>query len=207
MKLTCYRLLTHGETLQPGDEVKMIGGAGWAEIRLTLKPNPPVVGVTPHCYEGQYRRPMVVNQNPRDLMRVVAMAEIEDAAIKEDAAITETKGNPDEPNGLDQHEPGAKNDANKDCAALLLSFPRALEAIARVATYGARKYSPNGWQHVLNGQERYRHAMMRHLLAGEYEPRDTESNLPHEWHFAWNVLASLELKLRKNLSTPAQQHE
>lgn len=60
-----------------------------------------------------------------------------------------------DPHGIDPHEPGAKLDAGKTTAALLLDFPYALEAIAEVAIYGVRKYSRSGWRAVPDGINRY----------------------------------------------------
>lgn len=98
-----------------------------------------------------------------------------------------------DPTGRDQHQPGAKLDGGKIRAGLVLEgFQRALMAVAAVGTYGATRYTPKGWEAVPEGQERYRDAMWRHLLA---EGND-ESGLPHAWHHAWNVLATLELQLR-----------
>jgi hypothetical protein len=105
--------------------------------------------------------------------------------------------NPADPHGIPQHTPGAKNDAGKIRASLLLSFPRALWAIATVADYGSRKYTRDGWEHVPEGEERYADAQWRHLLMGQMEENDQESGLPHAWHAAWGVLATLELQLRK----------
>jgi hypothetical protein len=105
--------------------------------------------------------------------------------------------NPQDPNGLPQHAPGAKNDAGKQYSSLLLNFSRALSAVAQVATMGADKYSRGGWQHVPDGITRYRDAEWRHLLKGQVEECDPESGLPHSWHKLWNCLAVLELELRE----------
>ena len=104
-----------------------------------------------------------------------------------------------DPNGIDQHAPGAKLDAGKLMAGQILSqFPRALEAIASVGTFGARKYTLGGWLEVPNAQARYSDAEHRHWLArSKGETLDPESNMPHSWHKAWNVLAQLELELRE----------
>lgn len=104
-----------------------------------------------------------------------------------------------DPNGIDQHAPGAKLDAGKNRLALVMGgFPRALEAVGTVGTYGASKYSPNGWQHVTNGEERYSDAMMRHLMAHwRGEIIDPESGLEHLAQVAWNTLAWLELEQRE----------
>ena len=103
-----------------------------------------------------------------------------------------------DPHGTPQHAPGAKLDAGKVRAGLVLGgFARALREVAAVGTYGANKYTPNGWLHVPNGVERYTDAMHRHLLAeaaGEDRDRDTE--ILHAAHAAWNALARLDLIVR-----------
>lgn len=104
-----------------------------------------------------------------------------------------------DPSGKAANEPGAKLDAGKVRPSLILSdMPRALMAVAEVATFGARKYSAGGWQHVENGVERYTDAMDRHRLYGHIEgPVDSQSGLLHAAHEAWNSLARLELMLRE----------
>lgn len=106
--------------------------------------------------------------------------------------------NDHDPNGIDQHAPGAKLDGGKCRPALVIGgFPRALTAVAEVSTYGAKKYSDGGWQTVPNGAARYTDAMYRHLLAeARGEVCDGESGLQHAAHAAWNALARLELMLR-----------
>jgi hypothetical protein len=102
-----------------------------------------------------------------------------------------------DPNGLPASAPGAKLDGTKVMAELTLDgFARALMAVAEVSTYGANKYSPGGWQHVTDGQTRYRRAGDRHRLTRGYELRDPESQMLHLAHEAWNRLAELELYLR-----------
>lgn len=95
--------------------------------------------------------------------------------------------------------PGAKADAGKPDPTLILnSMPRALMALATVGTFGANKYSRDGWLEVPNGEQRYAAAQDRHrFLRCQGEPVDTESGLDHEFHEAWNALAKLELKLRR----------
>lgn len=101
-----------------------------------------------------------------------------------------------DPNGIDQHQPGAKLDQGKIKAGLLVDFSNALLAVAEVGTFGANKYTRGGWQHVENGIERYTDAMFRHFLKEPLEPLDKDSNLSHAAHAAWNALARLELILR-----------
>ena len=108
-----------------------------------------------------------------------------------------------DPNGIDQHVPGAKLDANKLFAGILQQWPRALTAVLEVATFGAQKYTRGGWQYVDNGVERYTDAMFRHLLKEPIETVDTDSGLAHDAHVAWNALSRLELRLRN--PTPVKQ--
>jgi hypothetical protein len=90
-----------------------------------------------------------------------------------------------------------KLDQGKPRPSLVLSsMPRALLAVAEVGTYGAAKYTEDGWLAVERGLSRYTDAMDRHRLAEGIEPHDPESKLLHAAHTAWNALARLELMLR-----------
>lgn len=104
-----------------------------------------------------------------------------------------------DPNGIDAHSPGAKLDAGKiRCALVIGGFSAALWQVSRVGTFGAAKYTPNGWKEVEGGIDRYTDAMARHLLAEAMgEEFDSESKLLHAAHAAWNALARLELILRE----------
>ena len=94
--------------------------------------------------------------------------------------------------------PGVKLDAGKVRPALVIGgFARAMLEVADVATFGAEKYSANGWVSVPHGCERYTDAMYRHLLAeAAGQQCDAESGLTHAAHAAWCALARLELMLR-----------
>lgn len=107
-----------------------------------------------------------------------------------------------DPNGLDQHAAGAKLDSGKPRLGLvLLGFSRALHAVGKVGTYGANKYTDNGWMEVENGEQRYTDAMLRHLLREAIgEHLDPDTNLHHAAHAAWNALARLDLMLRREQS-------
>jgi hypothetical protein len=105
--------------------------------------------------------------------------------------------NETDPNGIDQHAPGAKLDNGKLMAGILQQYSMALTAVLEVATFGAGKYSRGGWQYVDNGVERYTDAMFRHLLAEPVEPVDSDSGLAHDAHVAWNALSRLEMRLRQ----------
>ena len=109
------------------------------------------------------------------------------------AAILES-----DPHGKDQHETGAKLDAGKPRLGLVLgAFANALVEVGKVGTYGAQKYTDNGWLDVPNGKARYTDALLRHVFAETNESHDPDTNLHHAAHAAWNALARLELILRK----------
>jgi len=102
------------------------------------------------------------------------------------------------PNGLSPHTPGAKLDAGKLKPWLCISgFANALTEVARVTTFGAAKYTPNGWALVPNGEARYMEAFGRHALQlARGETLDEDSGCFHKAQMIWNLLASLELELR-----------
>jgi hypothetical protein len=62
-------------------------------------------------------------------------------------------------------------------------------AVAEVMTFGAKKYSPNGWKTVPDAINRYTAAMLRHMTAiQDGEVVDPDSGLPHADHVACNAL-------------------
>lgn len=103
-----------------------------------------------------------------------------------------------DPNGIGQHELGAKLDAGKHMGGRLLGlFAHALTAVSEVGTFGANKYTEGGWQYVEDGIKRYEDAQMRHYLKRHMgESHDPDSGMLHAAHEAWNALAKLELMLR-----------
>jgi hypothetical protein len=102
-----------------------------------------------------------------------------------------------DPTGIGQHQPGAKLDGGKPRPHFVLGgFSNALEAVTVVGTYGAVKYTDNGWREVPSGIERYSEAMMRHWLQeSQGIDFDDQTGFLHAAHLAWNALARLELML------------
>lgn len=87
-----------------------------------------------------------------------------------------------------EKKPGDKFDEGKIRYDL---YPiEAYEGCAKVLTFGANKYTPNGWKAVQNPQNRYYAALIRHLNAqklhidsgGTGLALDEETNLPHLDH-------------------------
>ena len=101
------------------------------------------------------------------------------------------------PQPVPQPAGGVKYDAGKPRYGLVLGgFPRALERVVQVGTFGANKYNADGWLTVDDGHARYTDAMLRHHFAeAGGEELDGESGMLHAAHRAWNALAVLELKL------------
>lgn len=104
-----------------------------------------------------------------------------------------------DPTGRDQHDTGAKLDSGKNRLALVLGgFSVALQAVGDVGTYGANKYTDNGWKDVPNGVQRYSDAMLRHFFAEQAgELYDPETKLLHAAATAWNALARLNLIIKE----------
>ena len=74
-----------------------------------------------------------------------------------------------------------------------------IKEVVKIYHFGARKYSPNSWQNLEDGYNRYKAAMFRHIEAFESgEFLDNESGLPHLAHAAWNALAMLYFALKDN---------
>lgn len=88
----------------------------------------------------------------------------------------------------DDKKAGLKYDAGKTRFEL---YPiDAYEGCAKVLTFGANKYTPQGWRSVPDAKNRYYAALIRHLNAqkvhidngGEGLALDEESGLPHLDH-------------------------
>ena len=74
--------------------------------------------------------------------------------------------------------------------------PRALEGLVKVLTFGANKYTSNGWKTV--EKERYIAAAMRHFEAYRLgELNDPESGLPHMYHVMCCITFISELDMTK----------
>jgi len=108
-----------------------------------------------------------------------------------------------DPEGLMASDYGAKLDDGKPMSAQILGqFSNALTEVAKVGTFGAKKYSLGGWKGVKDGFNRYDDAGIRHFLKRRGgEEVDSDSGLLHLSHEAWNALAKLELFISDNQET------
>lgn len=84
-------------------------------------------------------------------------------------------------------EKGIKLDKEKIRFDLVL--PEFEEAVAKVLTFGAKKYEPDSWKKIENPVNRYYAALRRHLCAWRKGNKtDKESKLPHLYHAAANIM-------------------
>lgn len=126
------------------------------------------------------------------------MSAVSEVDIRDQLELFPLKLVETDPLGRSPNEPGAKLDAGKAPVfrGLLDYFPRACMAIAEVSEVGAKKYTWKGWETVPDGYARYSDALARHMLKGTYELLDSDTNLTHAAHAAWNALARLELLMK-----------
>lgn len=91
----------------------------------------------------------------------------------------------------------AKHDAEKVRVDLLP--PKALLAVGRVLTVGARKYAPDNWRKIPKEERhRYTAAAMRHLLAVmDGQETDPETGESHWAHLACCALFQLEFHVEE----------
>lgn len=85
-----------------------------------------------------------------------------------------------------QQEKGMKFDSGKLLYSLIP--PETNKALAEVLTFGAQKYTINGWKSVPDAERRYMDALFRHIEAYRMgEAIDSESGLPHLAHALANI--------------------
>lgn len=95
---------------------------------------------------------------------------------------------------------GLKFDSGKPRWSLMMQgCALALLGVARVLTFGAKKYAAHSWRSVENGEERYRDALYRHLHEIERgEAIDPESGESHWSHVITNAMFLEELRLTRS---------
>lgn len=80
----------------------------------------------------------------------------------------------------------------------LLPLPLLVEVV-KVYTAGAQKYGANQWQNLDDGYQRYKAALLRHLVEHEKgNPIDADTGCLHLAQVVWNALAMLYFSLKKN---------
>jgi hypothetical protein len=96
---------------------------------------------------------------------------------------------------------GMKFDDNKIQMELLPL--RELREVARVLTYGAKKYAPDNWKKVANAKERYTGALLRHLTeyreGNIFDHETCPDPLRHIAQVACNALFLLHFELQNEI--------
>lgn len=103
---------------------------------------------------------------------------------------------------------GMKFDSEKRRMGLLP--PRALESVADVLTFGAKKYLPDNWKYVENGPQRYLDASLRHITAYmKGEQFDPETGHPHLSHALCCLMfiVDLDIEAEENQIAEAEEHD
>ena len=74
-----------------------------------------------------------------------------------------------------------------------------IEEVVKVYTAGAEKYGENRWQNLPNGYQRYKAAMLRHLVEHEKgNIFDSETGSRHLAQMIWNGIAMLHASMQNN---------
>lgn len=96
-----------------------------------------------------------------------------------------------DPPGQAQH--GLRDNAGKLPISMVLEARNAIEGVAKVLRFGAKKYARSNWKKGLKVTE-IMDSMLRHQLAFlNGEDADPESHLPHTDHIACNALFLAEM--------------
>jgi hypothetical protein len=90
---------------------------------------------------------------------------------------------------------GAKHDGEKPPMSLL--DRKALEEVAKVLGFGAKKYAAHNWRGGIS-QDRLMSALLRHVHAFlDGEDNDPESGLPHLAHAGCCLMFALNMHLTR----------
>lgn len=114
-----------------------------------------------------------------------------DSAQKWEKEILKTPSE-DQTQLADRPETEYKNDKLDDKLRWDLLPMSEIEDIVKLYHRGAKKYKPDSWKQLNDGFNRYRAALMRHMMAylnGERYDKETGSN--HLTAVAWNAIAML----------------
>ena len=73
-----------------------------------------------------------------------------------------------------------------------------IEEVVKVYTAGAEKYGENRWQNLPNAYQRYKAAMLRHLVEHEKgNIFDSETGSRHLAQMIWNGIAMLHASMQE----------
>lgn len=95
---------------------------------------------------------------------------------------------------------GVKNDFKDHKLRWDLLPLNEIEDIVEVYTKGSEKYGENTWQNLENGLQRYKAALLRHLVEFEKGNEvDSNTGCKHLAQVAWNAIAMLHYSKKDKL--------
>lgn len=154
--------------------------------KLTMQANSNWVGLCEGCSQNQVAGKRFVNN--------VTLVKLEKRMPNEKPV-----GKPnDQVGSYDQspYSPASRAGVKDDQGKLMWNLLpwKAVEGMVKVLTFGAKKYTPNGWRSVPNAKDRYTAAMLRHVAAMQSgQVNDPESGLRHIDHVLTNAAFLAEL--------------
>jgi len=99
---------------------------------------------------------------------------------------------------------GKKYDGEKPRMHLLP--PKSMVEVAKVLTFGAKKYDEHNWRKLENLQNRYTSGALRHIFAhNDGEQLDDESDLSHLAHAICCLLFKLEIELENGRNEKSKE--
>lgn len=141
---------------------------------------------------------MYVNSTPEEIEKLEAARKIAKNCIKDDYPYFVTHTAQEYPNSLQKEVKAIKNDSGKVQMELL--SPKALEEIAEILTFGAKKYAP--WNY-LKGEglsySRVYGSLIRHMTSWyKGEELDEETQKSHLAHAGCCIMMLIDLKNKEN---------
>lgn len=115
-------------------------------------------------------------------------------------------GGPSKKEEKKEYESGVKHDSDKlpYYTVLFKQFPNALREVVKCSAAGHQKYKNTdkdylNYLRLDNADTRYKDAMLRHMTEeGIVEDMRPYGEITHAGAVAWNALADLEIKLRRD---------
>lgn len=150
---------------------------------------------------GLAEKAMVEGLGPTEIVDTVAPNHPDgDIPLKAKAAAEA------DPNGVGQHDLGARKDDAGKLRYDLIPM-EVLEALARVYTFGAKKYEDNNWKKGIKFS-RVIAAMWRHAASWAMGRRDDpETGINHLAHLAWGCFALMYFQNHSRYAEFDDYHE
>lgn len=184
------------EYLNAGNSIlcSICGKSSWHEQKVGRSYK--IVCTVPSCIGQVHRGVLKSIQDPEPIgitidTRIYNLADIQEELSEQGWTIV--------PTGPEQSKDTNKLDQGKLMAGILEEFLPALNEVAKLGSMNNKpngKYERGSWQRVENGEQRYLDAFWRHILSGR-KGIDPETGMPHDVAIAWNALALIWFRLKR----------